>query len=305
MVFLFFDGTNFITNQYYQWKKNAEDDKNAIYNNNIRRLEKQIKETKRNEKARYQIREKLLEEKYRHLDTIIHTSHLIYRYQISRKYIEENLRSDHPFKVENGSIAICIKAVCFYEENLPRYADLSFFKDKGALQARRLGAQREYKDTWNSHLKFSLAKRSGPFELWEAYWKTSDSLYEYYSNYLINIDLKRLLKRGVDIDREGVFIGESSPSGKYLFLDHGCCPGVRGLSVITEYGQSIFDTSYIVGVNPNWKNDTLIFFTPGDEKWDKGDNCSKHGLPLYLSEKIYFIDGKIIKTGEKKIFCGQ
>lgn len=305
MVFLFFDGTNFITNQYFQWKKENEEDKVKNHNNHLKYLEKQIKDTRRNEKAKYQSREKLLEDKYRLLDTVIHGSHLIYRQPISGKYIENKLKSDHPFKIADEVLSICISKKCFYSENLPRYADLQFFKDKTAFQARRLGERRKNKPTASFPLKFSLVKKSGPFELWEAYWKVDDTLYEYYSNYMIHVNQKRVLRRDISIDRAGVFMGEASPSGKYLLLDHGCCPGVRGLSVIQENGKSILDTSYVGGADPIWKKDTLIFFNPIDEKSDTKDDCSKRGLPSYLSEKLFFIDGEIFKANERHVFCGQ
>src|SRR5690606_1983310 len=143
------------------------------------------------------------------------------------------------------------------------------------------------------------------FELWEAYWKTGDSVYEYYANYLVNMSRKSLLRRDVYIDREGVFMGEASPSGRYLYLDHGCCPGVRGISVITAYGQSILDTTYMDGVQPSWKNDTLEFFSPVKEAVVGDNHCSQHGLPAYLSRKLHFATGRLVRTNEKKVFCGQ
>lgn len=305
MVFLFFDGTNFINHQSFQWMRENIEDRANSYKNNIRYLEKKVGATKRNEEDKYQVRLKLLEEKYQHLDTVIHSSHLIYRQPIPSEYIEKNLKPDHPFTIAQEVLSICVNKDCFYAENLPRYVDLQFFKDKTALQPRRLGGRNQYKLTGNFPLNFSLAKKSGPFELWEAYWKTSDSLYEYYSNYLINTNEKRLLRKDISMDRRDVFLREASPSGKYLLLDHGCCSSVRGMSVIQENGISILDTTYIDGATPIWKQDTLIFFSPIKEVSVQDDDCSKDGLPSILSIKLYFIDGMILNTNEKRVFCGQ
>lgn len=305
MVFIFFDGTNFLAYQSYQWKKEAEEHRDALRDNRIKYLENRIESVRRSEKDMYLNREKRLNEKYKLLDTVIHASHLIHRYPVSGKHIGSKLSPVHPFKVENRVLRICAGESCFYEESLPRYVDVRFFQDKSALQTARLGARLNYNHNGTFPLEFSLAKKSGAFELWEAYWKTGDSLYEYHANYLVNMAGKRLLRRDVNIHREGVFMGEASPSGRYLYMDHGCCPGVRGISVVTEYGQTILDTSYMDGAGASWKNDTLVFFSPMEGKADGADPCSQHGMPAYSARKFHFIAGRIIRTDQKKVFCGQ
>ncbi|MEO7423840.1 MAG: hypothetical protein ABI036_01560 [Fibrobacteria bacterium] len=303
MVFILFDGTNYLTSQYYQFKKENEEDNKAIFDNHVKYLEIKIKETRISEKLKYKNKEKLLEEKYWKLDTLIHHSNLIYRNPISGKFIDRKIRSDNPFKIDNGVISICIRNTCFYEENLPSYISLDYFTDKNVLKEPLLGARLSGTFSKAFPLVFLLEKKSGPFELWEAYWQIGDSIYNYYSNYLINTNNRRLLKRDVSLEKEGVFMGEASASGKYLILDYGCCPGPRGLSILNEFGKLILTTTYIG--DASWKNDTLMFYFPIEAKIEHEDKCSKAGLPTYSAWETYFINGRTVKTGEKKIYCGQ
>ena len=152
-------------------------------------------------------------------------------------------------------------------------------------------------------MSFSLIKKSGPFELWEAHWKVSDSTYEYHANYLIHVGNRRLLKRDVEVDREGVFMGEASASGRFLMLDYGCCPGPRGLSVLTEAGRSILDGSYIG--DAEWKGDTLVYFRPKPVAARPRDKCTAKGLTSHPARRTFFIDGKTVDAGETRLFCGQ
>jgi hypothetical protein len=198
MVFLFFDGTNFYGHlSGLQAKAQAESDARTI-----RHLEARIAEARAEGNLSNVRMEKTLRKEYAHLDTALRNADIHFRAVFPKRDLEARFRSVHPFQIKRWTLSICIRSECFYEETVPRYAQVRLpdpaSGPSGILSLTRLGDGSESYPVF----AFVLARKTGPVELWLAYRRLDDSSYAYYSEYLLDSQSRRLMKRGADADME-------------------------------------------------------------------------------------------------------
>jgi hypothetical protein len=196
MVFLFFDGTNFY-GHLQALQARAAEERDA---GRINRLVGRIEETRAEGNLARLKMEKSLRREYAHLDSILRSADLLLRHPLRKRDLEAGFRADHPFRVENGELAIYIGDECVYREILPPYVRM---KPSGPVSlpfsVADLIVQRE-RSTVNPEFAFVLAIR-GPVELWQAYRRFDDSTYGYYCAYYLDREGKKLSQRGVSPDR--------------------------------------------------------------------------------------------------------
>jgi hypothetical protein len=197
MVFLFFDGTNFYGHLYsLQAKAQAELDARRI-----RELEGRV-ERERMEGALARIRaEESLRKEYAHLDSAIGNADIQFRGRLPKRALEEGFRARHPFRIAEGKLSVRVGGETIYSETLPRYARLRI-SGSGASPIRAAAADLGGPPLGDSAFAFVLSMRTGPRERWDAYRRLDDSTYAYFCGYLMDTAGKRLLWRGVDVDRQ-------------------------------------------------------------------------------------------------------
>jgi hypothetical protein len=198
MVFLFFDGTNFY-GHLDAWQAKEEMERNA---GSISGLVRRIEETRTEGNLACQRMEKSLRKEYAHLDSVIRSADILLRHPLRKRDLEAIFRADHPFRVENGKLAIYIRNECIYTEMLPDYARLqppvpgSHPRSITALMALGNGP------SVIQEFAFALRVKSGPVEIWQAYRRFDDSTYGYYCAYILDKQSKKLVQRGESMDRD-------------------------------------------------------------------------------------------------------
>lgn len=311
MVFLFFDGTNFFTHAAGLWEKQRREECQSNFDARVRRERERMAELRDREEKRNDVKVAELARRYRHLDTLMGRADVLLRYPMPRSRITERIRTDGPFKIEGRTLSLCFPSGCVYSENLPDYLDMQ----GSGWESRRLGGRSPSHDLLTGRRKrnsdslvFALDSESGPFQLWELYSTLDDSTVEYIANFLVHTAGGRLLRRDVNLNREGVFLGKASASGEYAVLDYGCCPGTRTLGILHRSGREILKRDYVGELE--WNGDTLVFFAPpgktaGGKRVTDGKACPYPGETLHASERTLFAGGRIIPTGVTRLYCSD
>lgn len=304
LVFLFFDGTNFLTHAAGSWERQRREECQSRFEASLRGEKGRMEAFREREEKRYAAKADGLARKYRHLDTLMGRSDVLLRHPMPRDRIADRIRTENPFKITGRTLSLCFRSGCVYSENMPDYlererpgGDAERVSGRSNSAASLLGGRDRKPDS----LIRVLARESGPFQLWELYRAPDDSTVEYLANYLVHTAEGRLLRRDTHLGLEGVSLGRASASGEYAVLDYGCCPGKRTLGILHRSGKEILKRDYIGSLE--WKGDTLVFFAPPGMA--AAGDCPYPGETLRASEKTLFAGGKIIPTGATRLFCSD
>jgi hypothetical protein len=198
MVFLFFDGTNFY-GHLNAVQARQEMERNAGH---IRGMERRIEETRAKGNLDRIRMEKSLRKEYAHLDSVIRSADILLRHPLRKRDLEAIFRADHPFRVENGKLAIYIGKECIYREMLPVYARLQPPGPGSNPRSIAVLAALGNGPSANPEFAFASAIKSGPVEIWQAYRRFDDSTYGYYGAYYLDTESGKLVQRGESMDRD-------------------------------------------------------------------------------------------------------
>lgn len=196
-VFLWFDGTNFYGHlEAVQAREEMERSAGRISG-----LERRVEEARAAGIRDHRQMEESLRKEYAYLDSVLRGADLVLRHPLRKRDLEANFRADHPFRIENGNLAIYIGDECIYREMLPAYARMQPPMPGSPTRSIASLAAQDTGPAVNAEFAFAPGLKSGPVESWQAYRRFDDSTYGYFCAYFLDRKSKKLVQRGESQDR--------------------------------------------------------------------------------------------------------